>query len=152
MIWICNRHCKTVCNCHRKECRIDKASLRQTKRYIGKTAYRCKSFLFAIADCLKCLKRSIRIGTNCRNKAIYNNIPLSQASRERITDSLSNFAIKNLHAVKAEIPDFTDFISDQDCRQNIASDIENCRNFKDLPLLWFIEELSDAEKNIFQVK
>ena len=86
------------------------------------------------------------------HQAIYNNIPLSQASRERITDSLSNFAIKNLHAVKAESPDSTGFISDQDCRQNIASDIENCRNFKDLPLLWFIEELSDAEKNIFQVK
>lgn len=84
------------------------------------------------------------------HKAVYNNIPLSQASRDRIVDSLSNYAINNQHEMKTGSADPTQYISDQECRQNIASYFEKCRNFKDLPQLWFIEDLSVAEKAIFQ--
>ena len=80
-LWrIGNRHGKSVCNRHRKKCRIHIDSFRQSEGYIGKSAYGCQfQFIFTIWYRIKRFKCCIFIGSYRCNQSVYNDILLRKS-------------------------------------------------------------------------
>lgn len=73
------------------------------------------------------------------HRAAFDNIAISDASRKKIVDAVSQSAVKQLNQIKAEMGNSMEFASEAELRQQIEDVYKPCKKFRDLPNLWFLE-------------
>ncbi|MGM9853165.1 MAG: hypothetical protein ACI30N_04265 [Muribaculaceae bacterium] len=74
------------------------------------------------------------------HNAVLDNISISEPSRRKIINEVSKSELKKLNKQKAEMGDLVEFVSESELRQQVENEFKNCKKFKDLPGLWFLEE------------
>lgn len=72
------------------------------------------------------------------HRAVIENIAISESSIRKITNEITQFELKQLNKQKAEMGDLMKFMSESEMRQCVEAQFINCKNFKDLPNLWFL--------------
>ncbi len=74
------------------------------------------------------------------HRAAFDNMAISDASRKRIVDAVSQSTVKQLNQQKAVMGNSTELVSEAELRQQIEEAYKPCKRFRDLPMLWFLEE------------